>query len=100
MLTFHSVNRSNAGTYTCHAIELTGGGPKLLESDTLDIVVNYLPSERYPICSHSAGGQAFIAFIGDSVEVTCTSEDGIPSILLKWTHNHRSNISKFTEVYQ
>ena len=60
------------------------GGARLAQTPFIQVSVNYLPAEEFPICDPLA---TFNVTVGSMVTVTCTSEPGSPAIDLAWTSN-------------
>ena len=82
-MTLMNVVKSDQGKYSCEVMKLEAGKrPKVIVWDSVQIAVEYFPSEIYPICSP---GEPLILQSGCNISFKCSSEKASPTVSMTWT---------------
>ena len=80
-ITVIDVSANDEGKYTCKVMDLS----KLtyVAEDSINVNIYSYPANMYPICT-SVPNQPIASRVHDTLTLKCTSENGVPSVQMKW----------------
>ena len=92
-----TVNRTDAQTYTCWTGSSSNDND-IIASDSSDLIVNYLPNARYPICEIIGPNTELIRPAGSDIILDCVSEIGNPPAELQWIRESGSRTDRLPSI--
>ena len=80
-LTVVGASNEDEGEYICKVVDFVTFS--VITEDSVNVNIYSYPADRYPMCT-SVPNQSVILRVHDSLTLKCTSENGVPSIQMKW----------------
>ena len=84
VLTLVDVSNSDQGEYMCRVQHESREESKIIATGRIDIKIHSFPSRIYPVCE-SVPSQPITVSVGDSLDLSCSSEKSVPAAELTWS---------------
>ena len=90
-MTVLDVSMLDHGEYLCKVYELTGGDSVKIAEGSTDVEVYYFPNSIYPQCQSTP---TVTENVNENINLilTCLSEKGSPTVMLRWVDNLNQEI--------
>ena len=92
-VTVVDVSSDDEGEYMCKVMDLSKY--TYIAEDSINVNIYSYPADTYPICT-SVPNQPIALRVRDTLTLKCTSENGVPSVQIKWI-NIKSSRDVFAE---
>ena len=93
-MTITDVSGLDQGEYWCKVYQLSGGNYIVIDEDSTQVEVYYLPDSIYPQCQSTPAIPNMNEHM--PIKLTCLSANGVPTVSLRWVDTMKQEISSRT----